>query len=137
GRARRILIVAPKGVQLQWVAEMNQHFGEEFVLVGAGGIPVDAGINPWATFDQVVCSLDSIKPLRARQGWDPDKVRAFNAARFEAVVTAGWDLVVIDEAHHVSGSTDDVARHRLAVELAEAAAHLLLLSATPHSGKSD
>ena len=137
GRARRILVVAPKGVQLQWVAEMNQHFGEEFVLVGAGGIPVDAGINPWVTFDQVVCSLDSIKPLRVRQGWDPEKVRAFNAARFEAVVTAGWDLVVIDEAHHVSGSTDDVARHRLAVELAEAAAHLLLLSATPHSGKSD
>lgn len=137
GRVRRILIVAPKGVQLQWVAEMAQHFGEEFVLVGAGGVPVDAGINPWAAFDQVVCSLDSIKPLRARQGWEPDKVREFNRARFEAVIDAGWDLVVFDEAHHVSGSTEDVARHRLAVDLAAAAAHLLLLSATPHSGKSD
>lgn len=137
GRVRRILIVAPKGVQLQWVAEMAQHFGEEFVLVGAGGVPVDAGINPWATFEQVVCSLDSIKPLRARQGWEPDKVREFNRARFEAVIDAGWDLVVFDEAHHVSGSTEDVARHRLAVDLAAASAHLLLLSATPHSGKSD
>ena len=68
GRVRRTLIVAPKGVQLQWVAEMSQHFGEEFVLVGAGGVPVDVGINPWTTFDQVVCSLDSIKPLRVRQG---------------------------------------------------------------------
>lgn len=137
GRIRRVLIVAPKGVQLQWVAEMAQHFGEEFVLVGAGGVPVDAGINPWTTFDQIVCSLDSIKPLRARQGWEPEKVREFNRARFEAVIEAGWDLVVIDEAHHVSGSTEDVARHRLAVDLAAAAAHLLLLSATPHSGKSD
>lgn len=137
GRARRVLIVAPKGVQLQWVAEMAQHFDEEFVLVGAGGIPVDAGINPWETFDQIVCSLDSIKPLRARQGWEPDRVRQFNRARFDAVVDAGWDLVVFDEAHHVSGSTEDVARHRLAVELAATAPHLLLLSATPHSGKSD
>lgn len=137
GRVRRVLIVAPKGVQLQWVSEMGQHFGEEFVLVGAGGVPVDAGINPWATFDQVVCSLDSIKPLRARQGWEPDRIRQFNANRFEAVVGAGWDLVIFDEAHHVSGSTEDVARHRLAVDLAASAPHLLLLSATPHSGKSD
>ena len=137
GRVRRTLIVAPKGVQLQWVAEMAQHFGEEFVLVGAGGVPVDAGINPWATFDQVVCSLDSIKPLRTRQGWEADKVREFNRARFESVIDAGWDLVVFDEAHHLSGSTEDVARHRVAVDLAGAAAHLLLLSATPHSGKSD
>jgi hypothetical protein len=66
GRVRRVLIVAPKGVQLQWVSEMALHFGEEFVLVGPGGVPVDVGINPWATFDQVVCSLDSIKPLASR-----------------------------------------------------------------------
>lgn len=137
GRIRRSLVVAPKGVQLQWVSELAQHFGEEFVLVGPGGIPVDAGLNPWTTFDQVVCSLDSIKPLRARQGWDPDRVRHFNRERFDAVVEAGWDLVVFDEAHHVSGSNEDVARHRLAVDLAAVAPHVLLLSATPHSGKSD
>ena len=137
GRARRILVVAPKGVQLQWVAELEQLFGEQFVLVGAGGIPVDAGINPWATFDQIVCSLDSIKPIRVRGGWTPERVHAFNEDRFNAVVAAGWDLVIIDEAHHVSGSTEDVARHRLAVELAASTPHLLLLSATPHSGKSD
>jgi len=137
GRLQRILIVAPKGVQLQWVSEMKQHFDEEFVLVGPGGVPVDAGINPWSTFEQVVCSLDSIKPLRARHGWDSDKVHEYNARRFDAVTNAGWDLVIIDEAHHVGGSTEDVARYRLAVELAATSAHLLLLSATPHSGKSD
>lgn len=136
-RVRRVLVVAPKGVQLQWISELDQLFGEQFVLVGVGGIPVDAGINPWTTFDQVVCSLDSIKPLHARSGWTAERVRAFNELRFAAVVGAGWDLVVIDEAHHVSGSTEDVARHRLAVDLASSAPHLLLLSATPHSGKSD
>src|SRR5437870_2548044 len=45
GRVRRVAIVAPKGVQLQWVAEMADRFGEEFVIVGPGGIPVDAGVN--------------------------------------------------------------------------------------------
>jgi superfamily II DNA or RNA helicase len=46
-------------------------------------------------------------------------------------------MVIIDEAHHVAGSSEDVARHHLAVVLATSAPHLLLLSGTPHSGKSD
>lgn len=137
GRLRRVLIVVPKGVQLQWVSELALHFGEEFVLVGPGGIPVDLGINPWTTFDQVVCSLDSIKPLSVRKGWASERVREHNRRRMDAVLAAGWDLIVFDEAHHVSGSSDEVARHRLAVELAASAPHTLLLSATPHSGKSD
>lgn len=137
GALRRVLIVAPKGVQLQWVAEMAQHFGEEFALVGPGGIPVDAGINPWTTFNQAICSLDAIKPVRIRKDWTPERVEQHNSLRFQAAVEAGWDLIVFDEAHHVSGSTEDVARHRLAVELAKVAPHVLLLSATPHSGKSD
>ena len=137
GRARRAVVVAPKGVQLQWVAEMADRFGEDFVRVGPEGVPVDSGVDPWRAFDQVVCRLDAVKPLRRRAGWSSEQVEAHNAARFRALVDAGWDMVIIDEAHHVAGSSDDVARYRLAVELAAAAPHVLLLSATPHSGKSD
>src|SRR6266511_2052653 len=134
---RRVLVVAPKGVQLQWIAEMADRFGEEFVLVGPGGVPVDAGIDPWRVFDQVVCSLDAVKPLRTRTGWTPERIAAHNERRARAIVEAGWDLVVIAEAHHVAGSSDEVARHQLGRRLAESAPRLLLLSATPHSGKSD
>ncbi len=137
GRIRRIAVVAPKGVQLQWIAEMAERFDEEFVRVGPEGLPVDSGIDPWRAFDQVVCSIDAVKPLRRRAGWSAEQVEAHNAARFRALVDAGWDMVIIDEAHHVAGSHEDVARHRLAVELAAVAPHVLLLSATPHSGKSD
>ena len=80
GRIRRILIVAPKGVQLQWISEMAEHFDEEFALVGAGGVPVDVGINPWTTFDRVVCSLDSIKPLRL--GRDGRPIRSMDTMHF-------------------------------------------------------
>ena len=137
GFVRRVLVVAPKGVQLQWVAEMSDRFAEQFVLVGVGGVPVDVGIDPWRAFDQVVCSLDAVKPVRARPGWSPERVVAHNERRARAVVDAGWDLVVIDEAHHVAGSSDEVARHQLGRRLAESVPRLLLLSATPHSGKSD
>ena len=137
GRAHRVVVVAPKGVQLQWVAEMSNRFGEEFVRVGPEGMPVNSGVDPWRAFDRVVCSIDTVKPLRRRAGWSPEQIDAHNAARFRALVSAGWDLVIIDEAHHVAGSSDDVARYRLAVDLAAATPHVLLLTATPHSGKSE
>ena len=130
-------MVAPRGVQLQWIAEMAERFGEEFVRVGPEGLPVDSGVDPWRVFDQVVCSLDAVKPLRRRSGWSPEQVEAHNAARFRALLDAGWDMVIIDEAHHVAGSSEDVARHQLAVDLTGVAPNVLLLSATPHSGKSD
>jgi superfamily II DNA or RNA helicase len=137
GLVRRVLVVAPKGVQLQWVAEMADRFGEEFVLVGAGGVPIDSGINPWRAFDRVVCSIDAVKPIRSRAGWTLDRIARYNDQRMGGVVDAGWDLVVIDEAHHVAGSSEDVARHQLGRHLANATPRLLLLTATPHSGKSD
>src|SRR5690606_34159866 len=55
----------------------------------------------------------------------------------EDLITAGWDLIIVDEAHRLAGSTDQIARFRLGRALAEAAPYLLLLSATPHQGKSD
>ena len=70
-------------------------------------------------------------------GRSPEKVEEYNRLRFEAIVNAGWDLVVIDEAHHVAGSSEEVARYRLGTALASKTENLLLLSATPHSGKSD
>jgi len=137
GRARRVLVIAPKGVQLQWVAEMRQRFGEEFALVGPGGVPLEVGVDPWRAFDRVVCSLDAVKPLRRRAGWSPERVEEYNRRRFRALLEAGWDLIVFDEAHHVAGSDERVARHELARELAGRAPHVLLLSATPHSGKTE
>ena len=50
---------------------------------------------------------------------------------------AGWDLIIIDEAHRIGGSTEQVARFKLGDALSQAAPYLLLLSATPHQGKSD
>jgi len=60
-----------------------------------------------------------------------------NRERFEDLISAGWDLVIVDEAHRFGGSTDQVARFKLGQGLSEAAPYLLLLSATPHQGKTD
>jgi superfamily II DNA or RNA helicase len=87
--------------------------------------------------DQVICSLDSVKPLEGRRGWSLEQLSTYNRERFEDLISASWDLVIIDEAHRMGGSTDQVARYKLGAALAEAAPYLLLLSATPHQGKTD
>ncbi len=141
GRAHRILIVAPKGLAGQWVAEMETHIQEQFELV----LPAElasrrqsgAHHDVWRQFDQVVTSMDSVKPLTSREGWSAQHVARHNRDRFEGVVQAGWDLIIVDEAHRLAGATVDVARYTLGRGLASAARHLLLLSATPHSGKPD
>jgi len=144
GLAKRILIVAPTGLVTQWVSEMKVHFSEDFRLIIPGEfsalrkfLAVDDRENLWRLHDQVVCPIDSVKPLDSRRGWSADRVRQYNRERFDDLITAGWDLVIIDEAHRLGGSTEQVARYRLGEGLAKAAPYLLLLSATPHQGKTD
>jgi superfamily II DNA or RNA helicase len=141
GLVRRTLVIAPKGLVTQWVAEMQTHFGEEFRLL----IPSDFSAyrriaredNIWRAYDQVVTPLDSVKPLEGRRGWSRQKMDEYNRERFEDLIAAGWDLVIVDEAHRLGGSSDQVARYKLGQGLAEAAPYLLLLSATPHQGKTE
>jgi superfamily II DNA or RNA helicase len=145
GLVRRTLVVSPKGIATQWVAEMQTHFNEQFQLVLGDDIGTlqrlapgaDQRSSAWSLFDQVIVSLDSVKPMDKRRGWTAERVAEYNRSRFEDLITAGWDLVIVDEAHRLGGSTDQVARYKLGRGLAEAAPYVLLLSATPHQGKTD
>jgi SNF2 family DNA or RNA helicase len=153
GLVKRILVVAPKGLVTQWVSEMQLHFNETFQLVRPEDLKTlqslspqpnsrlepkpGTAANPWQLFHQVVCPMDSVKPLDQRRGWSRQQISDYNQERFGDLIAAGWDLVVVDEAHRLGGSSDQVARYRLGQGLAEAAPYLLLLSATPHQGKTD
>jgi superfamily II DNA or RNA helicase len=158
GLVRRTLVIAPKGIVTQWVSEMRFHFGETFQLVlpediktlrrialamGSGNdeqgnhnLETPAA-NAWQMFTQVVVPMDSVKPLDKRRGWTAAQVDEHNRERFEDLISAGWDLVIVDEAHRLGGSTDQVARFKLGQGLSEAAPYFLLLTATPHQGKTD
>ena len=158
GLVKRTLVIAPKGLVSQWVSEMRFHFGETFQLVLPEDLktlkrispttdpgndeksnhkPEGLPANAWQIFSQVVVPMDSVKPLDKRRGWSTAQVSEHNRERFEDLISAGWDLVIVDEAHRLGGSTDQVARFKLGQGLAEAAPYFLLLSATPHQGKTD
>ncbi|MEA1051892.1 helicase-related protein [Lamprobacter modestohalophilus] len=154
GMVRRVLVLAPKSLVRQWQAEMHLHFGEAFRLIEpaelaalrsfvSSTVPGDRSgsgerdDNLWLMHDQVICSIDSVKPLEGRRGWSLERLATYNRERFEDLVAASWDLVIVDESHRLGGSTEQVARYKLGAALAEAAPYLLLLSATPHQGKTD
>ncbi len=141
GLIKRVLIICPKGLVTQWRLEMEDKFREKFNIV----LPEDydtirrlyGAANIYEAFDQVISPMDSIKPLEKRAGWDEEKIRRYNDERIYAIVNSGWDLIIIDEAHRVAGSSGEVARYKMAGLLAKASPYLLLLSATPHSGKTE
>jgi superfamily II DNA or RNA helicase len=140
GMIERVLVLAPKSLLLQWIVEMDTLFGEPFDLVLPGDWGADVGLrgeNAWKRYSQIVTSVDSVKPKESQRGWTQEKIARYNVERFHDLIGAGWDLAIIDESHKVAGASDDVSRYELAKELARAVPHLLLLTATPHSGKSD
>lgn len=147
GEVKRILLIVPKSAMLQWQQELKEHFKESFVIYDSefitgmartfAGFDAEEELNFWTQHNQIIVSIDVLKPLAARQGWSQEKVDEYNKYRLEAVVNADFDMVVFDEAHRMGGATAQVSRYQLAETLCNAVPNVLLLSATPHRGKSD
>ncbi len=141
GLVKRVLVVVPKGLVSQWKQEMDIHFNENFTFIAPYDFStlnrIHGDKNYWGEYEQVITSIDSVKPIENRKGWSKERVENENKERFENLVQAGWDLIIIDEAHKLGGSSEAVARFKLGRALGEAAPYLLLLTATPHQGKTD
>jgi len=141
GLVSRILVVCPTGLVTQWASEMQEKFHEKFQVI----LPSDYDTirrltdndDVYGQFDQVISPMDSIKPIEKHAGWSEEKVEKYNEERIYAIINSGWDLIIIDEAHRVAGSSGEVARYKLGNLLAQASPYLLLLSATPHNGKTE
>ncbi|KII77532.1 RNA polymerase-associated protein RapA [Vibrio renipiscarius] len=119
GRAERILIVVPETLQHQWLVEMMRRFNLHFSIFDEERC-IEAfadSDNPFYTQQYVLCSLDFLRKSRKR---------------FEQAVEGEWDLLVVDEAHHLEWSQDKPSREYQVVEgLAESTPGVLLLTATP------
>jgi len=147
GIAKRTLIVVPKSAMGQWQQEMKKHFNELFHIYDSDYIntvsktfarlEVDNEINLFTQHNQIIVSMDALKPIETRQGWSKQKVDEYNRYRIQSVLEAEFDLLVIDECHKVGGSNTQVGRFQMADILCNAIPNVLLLSATPHRGKSD
>lgn len=119
GRAQRVLILVPENLQHQWLVEMLRRFSLRFALFDEERCVESAhdAENPFETEQLVICSLDWLRKKRAR---------------FDELHAAEWDLLVVDEAHHLEWNQDTPSRAYQIVEaLAEETPGVLLLTATP------
>lgn len=119
GLADRVLIIVPETLTHQWLVEMLRRFNLRFSLFNKdriGAASAEAG-NPFESEQLIICSLDNVTG-------DPDM--------FKRVLAADWDLVVVDEAHHLHWSDGDAGHDYRCIErLADQSRGLLLLTATP------
>ena len=147
GEIKRVLTIVPKSSMMQWQSELKEHFNEIFHLYDSemitsmartfSNINADEEFNFWSQHNQIIVSTDALKPLEKRHGWSEDRIKEYNKYRMEAVLDADFDLVIIDEAHKMGGASSTVSRYILAQELCNSVENVLLLTATPHRGKSD
>lgn len=121
GRANRILVLVPESLLHQWFVEMLRRFNiwlhifdeQRCASIEAG----EPGVNPFLDDQLVLTSIDFLAaaPRRSTQA-----------------VEAGWDILVVDEAHHLEWSeTTPSRKYQVVEELGRKSEGLLLLTATP------
>lgn len=138
-RVRKILVVCPSALQVQWQEQMRDKFGLDFRIVDSHlmkqlrrqrGIHV----NPWNHFPRLITSIDFLKrerPLRLFKETLPGPN--------DPIYPRKYDLLILDESHNCAPSgrgryATDSLRTQAIQQLAPHFEHKLFLTATPHNG---
>lgn len=117
GRANRVLILVPENLQHQWLVEMRRRFNLQVALFDEERFIESDATNPFEDTQLALVALE----------WLVDDEKAQ-----DALFAAGWDLMVVDEAHHLVWHEDKVSpEYSLVEQLAEVIPGVLLLTATP------
>ena len=122
GRSERILILVPDSLQYQWMIEMRRRFNLNFSLFDltrtAAMREHDEDANPFAAEQCIIASVDLLLD---------------HADLRQQALDAGFDLLVVDEAHHLTWHEDTGGndRYDMVAQFAEQTAGVLLLTATP------
>ena len=118
-RARRVLIIVPSSLVHQWLVEMLRRVNLPFSIFDEERCQALAGEmdNPFEAEQLVLCSLDFL---------------THNSKYYQQALEASWDLMVVDEAHHLTWSEGQASQEYQVIEsLAYATKGVLLLTATP------
>ncbi|WP_339079583.1 RNA polymerase-associated protein RapA [Pseudomonas sp. TMP9] len=117
GRANRVLILVPENLQHQWLVEMRRRFNLDVALFDAERFIESDASNPFEDCQLALVALEWLCEDESAQ---------------DALFAAGWDLLVVDEAHHLVWHPERAsAEYALVEQLAEIIPGVLLLTATP------
>jgi SNF2 family DNA or RNA helicase len=124
GELQRALMIVPAGLVENWRRELNEVFNLDFEVFGSEGDVTDRKSNAFAKHNRLIASVDTLKR--------PSRIRNILEAPF-------WDLVVFDEAHHLSvyqngSKVKKTENFKLAEAIKDHCRDLIFMSATPHQG---
>ena len=127
GKGKRILVVTVKSMMTQFQKEMWNRFTIPLVRLDSNRISrirasLPTNYNPFFYYDKTIVSIDTIKR---------------DVEYRTHLENSWWDIIAIDEAHNVAERGNQAQRARLAKLLAERSDTLIMLSATPHDGRSE
>ncbi len=122
-QAERVLILTPAALRSQWQSELADRFRLEAEVIDAAALARQVathwrGLNPWALDGIRIVSIDFAKRPEA----------------LGPILESFWDVVLVDEAHGATAVNERAAAVRL---LASRARRLVLLTATPHTGRHE
>ena len=121
GQISRVLVVAPSQLVHQWLVELYRRFNTMFTVIDEdlcrSEEKGDAAVNPFINRQTMICAVDFL---------------ATSVKRVKQAADAGLDLLIVDEAHHLTWSPQTQSPEYKAVEaLAKVSRGVLLLTATP------
>ncbi|WMS86447.1 RNA polymerase-associated protein RapA [Pleionea litopenaei] len=134
GRSERVLILVPDSLVHQWLVEMLRRFNLRFALYDKPRFdalqaqPIrdldnDEEVNPFAMEQFIIASLDGLME-------SPDMQ--------QHLLVSDWDLLVVDEAHHLRWSEQASGEdYQLVEQVASRSEGVLLLTATPEQAGLD
>ncbi|MBO0707297.1 MAG: DISARM system SNF2-like helicase DrmD [Candidatus Dormibacteraeota bacterium] len=142
-RAKRVMVICPAGLTLKWQEEMAEKFGLEFTVVdseccAAVRRAYGSAANPFRIFPLVIASLPWLRGPRGQRLLN--EVFPAEDRRDGSPGTRPFDLLILDEAHHVAPAAPrqayavDSQQTKLIRRLAPHFEHRLFLTATPHNG---
>ena len=126
GDAANVMVVSPGGLVDQWDEEMREKFGLEFEMLTRDKVLHEG--NPFARGGLWLARLDVLSRN--------------SAGILDKACEIDWDLIIFDEAHKMSASVwgsevKKTKRYQMAEQIGKHTRNLLLMTATPHSGKED
>ena len=137
-RIKRILIVCPASLQVQWQEEMEEKFHLDFTILDADQArrtqrELGSDVNPWAVHNRIITSMDY---LRQEVVYQEFEASAKKRQEEMGGTFAPWDLLIVDEAHHFApkSTRDKKVRTQMMRRLTKWFEHRLFLTATPHDG---
>ncbi len=120
-RARRILIVVPENLVHQWLVELLRRFNMQFSIFDEERyqaiLEFDNEQNPFHSEQLVLCNLNFLSQ---------------HETVLRDALVGDWDLLVVDEAHHLQWTPQDASiEYKVIEQLSSVTSGILLLTATP------